>query len=191
MPRIAYSLPMGYTAEQMYERRGGVLTPLDLLLAHNDGLAQGWNSLLGAVRSKFALPSDVREMAILRIAVLNRAPYEWDAHLPVARGEGLEEEIIRKLGEDEPELANPIHDAVLKYTDAMTQSVFVSDTNFGTLRSHFDDTSIAELTATIAAYNMVSRFLVALDVRTEDRHARGLNSLAPTPVAGGADLESK
>lgn len=54
--------------------------------------------------------------------------------------------------------------AVLAYTDAMTLDIQVPDDVFNRLKQHFDDKEIVEMTATIAAYNCVSRFLVALDV---------------------------
>jgi 4-carboxymuconolactone decarboxylase len=169
VPRIDYAYPSEDVARQMSDRRGGTLTPLDLLLSHNDGLAHGWNTLLGAVRSQFRLPGDLREMAILRIGRLNSAAYEWDAHLPVAQREGLPEDIIAALLTDAPTTGSQPHDAILRYVDEMTQNVTVSEEAFNALRSHFDDTLIAELTATVAVYNMVSRFLVALDVHTSDR----------------------
>jgi alkylhydroperoxidase family enzyme len=56
------------------------------------------------------------------------------------------------------------HIAVLAYTDAMTLSVAVSDHVFDQLKLHFSEREVVEITATIAAYNCVSRFLVALDV---------------------------
>lgn len=54
--------------------------------------------------------------------------------------------------------------AVLAYTDAMTIGVKVSDGIFGELKGRFDERGVVEVTATVAAYNCVSRFLVALDV---------------------------
>jgi Uncharacterized conserved protein len=54
--------------------------------------------------------------------------------------------------------------AVLKYTDAMTKTVTVPDEVFAELKGCFDEREVVEITATIAAYNCVSRFLVALDV---------------------------
>jgi len=53
---------------------------------------------------------------------------------------------------------------VLAYADAMTIGVKVSDDIFAWLRKLFDDRETVEITATVAAYNCVSRFLVALDV---------------------------
>ena len=49
----------------------------------------------------------------------------------------------------------------------MTLDVKVSDDVFAQLRRHFDTTQIVELTAAMATYNMVARFLVALGVSPE------------------------
>ena len=54
--------------------------------------------------------------------------------------------------------------AVLVYVDAMTRDVNVEDATFEEVRKWFSETESVELTATVAAYNAVSRFLVALDV---------------------------
>lgn len=56
------------------------------------------------------------------------------------------------------------HAAVLSYTDAMTLDVSVPDEVFAKLKKHFSEQEVVEITATVAAYNCVSRFLVALDV---------------------------
>lgn len=54
--------------------------------------------------------------------------------------------------------------AVVRYTDAMTRDVRVGEEVFGELKRLFSEQEIVEITATIACYNCVSRFLVALDV---------------------------
>lgn len=46
----------------------------------------------------------------------------------------------------------------------MTRDVQVSDATFDALRPHFNERAIVEITATVAAYNMVSRFLGALQI---------------------------
>ncbi|WP_052206973.1 carboxymuconolactone decarboxylase family protein [Sinomonas humi] len=170
MPRISFTTPTGTTAERIIERRGGFLTPLDRLLAHNDGLASGWNSLLGAVRQSFSVPGDLRELIILRVAVLNSADYEWAAHVGLGRANGIPEATIEAIRVEGPvTTGDDRYDAVLAYTDAMTRGVAVSDETFGRLRGLFTETEIVELTATVASYNMVSRFLVALGVTAADR----------------------
>lgn len=71
--------------------------------------------------------------------------------------------------EDHPELAPLVarikaERAVLAYTDSMTKEIQVSDELFAEVRKHFDAQGLVELTATIAGYNLVSRFLEAMQV---------------------------
>ncbi len=56
---------------------------------------------------------------------------------------------------------------VLAYAEAMTLQVQVPQPVFDAVRRHFDDRTLVELTATVASYNMVSRFLEALQIEIE------------------------
>ena len=92
MARLSYVTDNSEIANRIRQRRGGHLTPLDGMLLHSPPLADGWNSLLGAIRNQSTLPDDIRELAILRVAALNGAHYEWQAHEPIARRSGLDTE---------------------------------------------------------------------------------------------------
>ncbi|WP_030612371.1 carboxymuconolactone decarboxylase family protein [Streptomyces fulvoviolaceus] len=165
MARLPDTDGAGEIAQRIRERRGGTLRPLDRMLLHSPQLADGWNSLLGALRGRLELPADIRELVILRIAVLNRAPYEWTAHEPDARRAGLGDGELDELRREKPHL-DIRQGRVIAYTDAMTRDIHVPDELFDALRADFTDAELVELTATVAAYNMVSRFLVALDVQS-------------------------
>lgn len=54
----------------------------------------GWEKLLTAVRNRTSIPADLRELGILRMAVLNRATFEFDAHMPDAVKAGISPEKI-------------------------------------------------------------------------------------------------
>ena len=54
--------------------------------------------------------------------------------------------------------------AALIYTDWSTRNVHIPQEVFDKLKSFLDDKQIVEATLTVGAYNMVSRFLVAVDV---------------------------
>ncbi|KAL2264888.1 hypothetical protein VTJ83DRAFT_7398 [Remersonia thermophila] len=150
------------------------LQPLDLTLLHSPPVADGWNSFLGAVRTQTTLPADLREIAISRVAVVNRAWYEWMHHAPLAVKGGVTEqgmEVVKREGELKlaggegvPEGLTEKQWAVVCYTDEMTRNVQVRDETFERLKELFGEREIVEITATIACYNCVSRFLVALDV---------------------------
>jgi 4-carboxymuconolactone decarboxylase len=167
MARLRPSTATGEVAERVRARRKGTLTPLDLMLLHSEPLADGWNTLMGAVRSRFELPADLRELAICRVAVLNDAPYEWQAHAPLLQQAGFSDEQLAAVIR-EPASLSPLHRLVLAYTDAMTRDVRVSDPLFAAVLGELGERGTVELTATVASYNMVSRFLVALEVSADD-----------------------
>ena len=149
-------------------RRGGQLLNLDRQLLHSAPLARGWNALMGAIRGQTLLRGDLRELAILRVAVLNRAPYEFAQHAPVALAEGLTQPQIDAVASwQDSVLFDALSRDVLAYVDAMTLQVQVPQELFDTLRVHFDARRIVELTATVASYNMVSRFLEALQIEID------------------------
>lgn len=156
------------TIEAGIQAERGRVSLLYQVLLNSPPLAQGWEQLLTAVRNRSTLPADLREMVILRIAVLNRAPYEFEAHVPHALKAGMPEEKIAALQalqvpqEDGAFSGQERH--VLALTDAMTRDIEVPDSVFELVRPCFSEQQLIDLVATIAAYNMVSRFLVALRI---------------------------
>jgi alkylhydroperoxidase family enzyme len=130
------------------------LLGLDLTLLHSPPVADGWNSFLGAIRTKTSLPDDIREIAICRVAVVNEAWYEWMHHAPLAKEGGVGEEGMKVLGEKELEGKkegglSEKQWAVVRYTDAMTRNVKVDDAVFAELKKHFSEQEVVEVTATV------------------------------------------
>jgi alkylhydroperoxidase family enzyme len=114
------------------------------------------------------LPGRYRELAILRIAVLNGAEYEFNAHEPFAVKEGIAQAAIDELRANRvPAALDDADRAVLDYANSMTRDVHVPDDVFARVREYFAERDVVELTATIAAYNCVSRFLEALRIDHE------------------------
>ena len=75
----------------------GRISPLYQILLNAPEIAQGWEALLTAIRNRNSLSPAIREMIILRVAVLNRAQYEFDAQVPHAKNVGLSDEQIEVL----------------------------------------------------------------------------------------------
>lgn len=147
------------------------LQPLDLALLHSPPVADGWNAFLGAVRTRTSIADDVRELAISRVAVVNRAWYEWGHHAPLAVAAGVPQAAMDLLKTtegavalgDKPESLSERQWAAVVIADEMTRSVEVSDGTFEKVKGLFGERETVEIVATVAAYNCVSRFLVALD----------------------------
>ncbi|KAF9887827.1 hypothetical protein FE257_009633 [Aspergillus nanangensis] len=159
-------------------RRGaGGLIPLDKALLHSFPVTDGWNSFIGAIRTRTSLTQLVKELVICRVAVINGAWFEWEHHAPLLKEGGFSEEGLALIRDTQTDLSQksqemiltPEQSAVVKYTDAMTKTVTVPDDVFQELKGFFNDKEVVEITATAAAYNCVSRFLVALDVGEKNR----------------------
>ncbi|KAF2725668.1 4-carboxymuconolactone decarboxylase family protein [Polychaeton citri CBS 116435] len=145
------------------------ITKLDLALLHNPAIADGWNSLLGAIRTKSSLSQALLELCICRVAVLNHAVYEWDAHAPLALKAGCKRDALDAVLSGELRNANKLSEtemAVLAFTEESTEAVEVSEATFAWVREVLDgdDNRTTELAVAVAGYNMVSRFLVSLNV---------------------------
>ncbi len=147
----------------------GKLVHLHRMLLYSPPIAIGWIGLFDAVRRKAALSGKLRERAILRVAALNDAPFEWNAHAPIGLAEGMTQAQLDAVPNWE---ASPHFDAteraVLAYTDAMTREVHVPDAVADAVAALFPPRELVELTVTIAGYNCVSRVLEALRIRGED-----------------------
>jgi AhpD family alkylhydroperoxidase len=172
MARLPYADPdapgLGPLVERIVAERGE-LPHLYQQLLHSPPVAAGWLTYLTTIRHESSLPGTIRELVIMRVALLNHAPYEAEQHAPVARREGVTEPQLADLAAWETSgLFDDAERAALAYTDAMTREVHVPDAVFAEVRAAFDERRAVELTATIAAYNMVSRFLEALQVRGSD-----------------------
>ena len=143
----------------------GKVTPLYQYLLNSPDMAQGWEEFTRAVRQRNSLPGDLRELVILRVAVLNRAPSEFDAHVPFALKEGLAAHKVDAVKEATLSPAfSELEHVVLELTDTMTRDIEVPDALFARIHEHFQGQALLDLCITIGAYNMVSRVLVALHI---------------------------
>jgi AhpD family alkylhydroperoxidase len=155
--------------ESVKQQRGGSFLNLYAALANSPLICAGWLQLFTSIRQQSTLPAHLRELAMLRVAVLNRAPYEFDAHVPFARAAGVSDIKIGALKNLVLEISmfEAKEAAVLAYTDATTLRIQVSDLEFAPIKAAFSEQIVLELTVTIAGYNMVSRVLEALQVPHE------------------------
>ena len=143
----------------------GRISDLYRVLLNSGPLAAGWEAMLTAVRNKSSVPADLRELMILRVAVVNRAPYEFDAHVPHAQKAGVSDAKIAAVRETViGSVFSESEALVLELADTMTRDIDVPEVLMDRLKARLDARGVVETVATVAAYNMVSRFLVALHI---------------------------
>lgn len=163
--------------ERSIVRERGTISPLYQALLNSAPIASGWEKFLTAVRKQTTVPPALRELIILRIAVLNRAPFEFDEHVSHARQAGVSDakmEAVKEWrvevraedrgGAEAVEAFTVDERLVLELADAMTRDIEVPDALMARIAARFDPRGVLEVVATVAAYNMVSRLLVALRI---------------------------
>jgi alkylhydroperoxidase family enzyme len=171
-------------------RRGGKFIALDTALLWSEPLARGWNTYLKAVRTDLPTSRKLRELGICTVALLTGAAYEYHHHAPdfiAAGGEQAQLDALQsyapqtlaafRAGQVTALLAptqacfSELDALVVQYAAQMTLAVNVQPAVTAALKQHFSTTELVELTAAIATYNMVARFLLALGINPEDEKA--------------------
>jgi alkylhydroperoxidase family enzyme len=162
--------------QAILERRGGALLNLDRALLWSEPLARGWNGYLKNVRTGLGASRQLRELGICTVALLTGAHYEYHHHAPdylTAGGTqaGLDalQAYVRGGAQGEPAGLADDEALVARYAAQMTRDVKVEDAVFARMQARFETTDLVEITAAIATYNMVARFLLALGVTPEHK----------------------
>ena len=108
--------------------------------------------------------------------LLTGARYEYHHHAPDFISAGGTAEELQALddvvaGDACQAFTHPglgeIEHLVIRYAAQMTVHVKVDQALFTELAKHFSSTELLELSTSIAAYNMVARLLMALDINPE------------------------
>lgn len=157
--------------ESILQRRGGQFINLDTALLWSEPLARGWNAFFKAVRTEFTVSPRLKELGICTVAKLTGAAYEFQHHAPEYVKAGGDAAVLDKLYDPLAAAADPAFSAdeqlVIRYATAITRDVKIPDALFAEVRRRFSEEEIVELTVAIAAYNLVARFLMALQVDPE------------------------
>jgi AhpD family alkylhydroperoxidase len=175
MARLEHAEPRGLdpvrrityrSAKRMY---GRAMEPTRAL-AHHRPLLLGYAAAsLALERYSRAVPRQLKELAMLRAAQLTECEWCLDFGSGLARKSGIPEEKLRELSVwRQSERFDPVERLVLEFAEGMTRTpAKVSDELFSSLREHFDERQIVELTLSIALENLYGRTNQALGIESE------------------------
>ena len=145
--------------------RGRDVPELYRTLGNSPRLLKAWTDFAWPLRNEASTPRGLRELAIMRVAQLTGADYEWHAHLPMALEYGISSDTLDHLdgwgeldglGEEERE--------ILAFTDELTRDLAVSDATFAAVARRWSPAQVVELILTVAFYSCVSRVLRGLGI---------------------------
>lgn len=110
-----------------------------------------------------ALPARTREIAILRVAWLCGAPYEWGEHVGFAKMAGVTGEEIERIiaGPDAPGWSAADR-AVLRAVEELRADAMISDATWAVLAETLDERQLIELPIVIGQYQAVAFYQNAL-----------------------------
>jgi 4-carboxymuconolactone decarboxylase len=116
--------------------RGGRLINIYRLMLHSPALADAWFELNQAVRYGTEIDGQCRELAVIRVAILNKVEYVVNAHGPAyALKEGLTPAQVEALVDwSSSNLFTAKQRALLAYADAMTRDIDVPEAVFARWR---------------------------------------------------------
>lgn len=169
MARIPYPDPTAASEET--RTLIAALPPLNIfrMLTHAETLMRGFGQLGTAILGRAALDARLRELVILRVGARSPAAYEWQQHVPIARGTGASDDEITAMTHDRPDAPSfgERERAILRLTDELLVAPRASDATLAAMRAQFSDRELCEAVLTIGFYMMVARFLETTGVDLE------------------------
>lgn len=154
-------------------RRGDFLSNVVRVFARHTELFAAYKPFgLFAMRGS-SLPPRLRELAILRIGVLNHCDYEWSHHVEISRAAGVPDEVIERVRRGSADPAwSEAERAVLVATEALHARADVPAPAMAELARWLLPQQVFELVATVGNYVMITMILNTFEVPLEPGYVR-------------------
>jgi alkylhydroperoxidase family enzyme len=171
MARLPYVDP-AKAPPKVQEALAGLAVPLNIfrMVAHAETNFRPFLRFGGSILGQQQLSARLRELAILRVANLSHARYEWVQHVPIAKAVGLTDAQVAALeaGNATADCFDARDQLVLRFTDELVRNVRASDATFAEMSRHFPPREIVELILAVGFYMTVARLLetTAVDIET-------------------------
>ena len=131
------------------------------LMAHAETNFRPLLRLGTSILAEQQLSAKLRELAILRVARLSPAEYEWVQHVPIAKSVGATDAQIAALERGDVKAAcfDPVEALVLRFTTEVVEKVGASEATFAEMQRHFSPREIVELILAIGFYMTIARLM--------------------------------
>jgi len=170
MARLPYVDP-ATAPEKVRDTLGRLAAPLLIfrMMAHAETNFRSLVRFGGDILGKQQLDAKLRELAILRVANLSQARYEWVQHVPIAKAAGATDQQVAALerGDAAASCFDAREQLVLRFTDELVRDVRVSDATFAAASKEFPPREIVEIILAVGFYMMIARLLETTAVDLE------------------------
>jgi alkylhydroperoxidase family enzyme len=158
----------GLPADVVAVLRG--LPPLNVfrMMANAPASFHGWAAFALSILLQSEFDPRKREIAILRVAHVTRAPYEWTQHLRIARSLGVSEAESQAIAVAGAVTGlDPEGNLLCRVADEISRDVRLSDEALAAILERYGVRQATELILCISYFNMLSRFLESTRVELE------------------------
>jgi alkylhydroperoxidase family enzyme len=108
---------------------------------------------LGTALFKGQLPPRDRELAVLRIGWLCRAPYEWGEHVDIGQRNGVTSQEVTRIIEGSAAEGWSAHDrAILRGVEELLDNQIITDETWATLAQSWSEAQLIEFPMMVGQY---------------------------------------
>lgn len=157
------------------EHRDLLARPIALhrALVNSPGALRAFGGLGHYIRHGSTLDPRLRELAILQVGYLARAPYEWSHHIKIGHDFGVTDDDIAGLiaeTDGRPSALDPLARTVLRAAREITAEGAVTDATWDSLAGTLTTEHLVDLVVTISFYCGVVRVLASLQIEVEPEY---------------------
>jgi 4-carboxymuconolactone decarboxylase len=172
MSRIPYP-PMESLSEvkkqRIFDPSRKVVLNVSLMALHaSDALWKAQADLGRATIYEAELDRRLREMAIVRVAWLERSEYELFHHRAIAKTAGVTAEELAAIQGGDLAVLGPQERALMDFVSEVVDEVAPSDATVTAAREYFTDRLLFETVVIIGSYMMTARIAAVGGVELED-----------------------
>lgn len=136
-------------------------------LAHHPKLLKRWLVFGGHVLARSTLPARERELVILRTGWRCRSAYEFGQHTLIGRREGLTEEEVRRVADDDLGGWSARDATLLAATDELVADQRIGDPTWSALQDDWTTQQVMDLVFTVGQYVLTCMALNSFDVQLD------------------------
>lgn len=130
---------------------------VSLITLRHPGMFKAQMVLGIELAAKGTIPARERELAILRLALLARAPFEWCEHVDIGKAFGLTPEEIERVVEGSTAPGWTEHEAaLLRAVEELVGDHCMSDRTWNTLATTYSEQQMLEVPMLVGAYLMTA-----------------------------------
>jgi len=113
----------------------------------------GPHMVMGAAIFRGVIPARERELAVLRLAWLSRAPYEWGEHVDISQRYGVTPEEVERVTQGSSAPGWSEHDAaILRGTEELLGDHAIADATWAVLAKSWNEAQLIEFPMMVGQY---------------------------------------